>query len=203
MMLVFLLVRASGGFWTLKQKCLGARPNWLLKYYRLLWNLLMRYNGSFIEYETRFADQPLFPHGLKSIFISGDAQIGKDCVIFQQVTIGSNYVVNSKRAGAPIIGDNCLIGAGAQIIGAVKIGNNCRVGAGCVVFEDVPDNAVVVTSPARIIPRDKPSPAQFYAFRDGAWWYYADSSWVKETDSGSIGFLEKARTSAWTKQPIP
>ena len=78
------------------------------------------------------------------MFISGDAQIGKACVIFQQVTIGSNRTPGSKHWGAPIIGDNCYIGAGAKIIGNVKIGDNCRIGANAVVTKDVPSNSTIV-----------------------------------------------------------
>ena len=52
------------------------------------------------------------------------AKIGKNCTIFHQVTIGSNTLEGSKHYGAPTIGDNCFIGAGAKIIGKVKVGDN-------------------------------------------------------------------------------
>ena len=91
------------------------------------------------------------PHGFSGIFISKDAKIGKGCTIFQQVTIGSNRVKGSKGYGAPVIGDNVLIGAGAKIIGKVKIGNNAKIGAGCVVCEDVPEGATVVMPHPRVI----------------------------------------------------
>lgn len=51
----------------------------------------------------------------------------------------------------PFIGDNVSVGANAVIIGPIRIGNNVTVGAGAVVVKDVPDNAVVVGNPARII----------------------------------------------------
>src|SRR5699024_11656176 len=98
-----------------------------------------------------FASEPFFPHGITGIFISQGAKIGKDAVIFQQVTIGSNTLKGSKSYGAPVIGDNCYIGAGAKIIGGIKIGDNVRIGANAVVVKDVPDNAVVVNQPGRVI----------------------------------------------------
>ena len=49
------------------------------------------------------------------------------------------------------IGDNCYIGTGAVILGPIKIGNNVTIGANSTVIHDVPDNAVVVGSPAKII----------------------------------------------------
>ena len=90
------------------------------------------------------------PHGFYGIFISQRAKIGEGCVIFQQVTIGSNEL---QFGGAPTIGKNCLIGAGAKIIGNVHIGNNVRIGANTVVVDDVPDNCTVVMNKPRVILR--------------------------------------------------
>ena len=56
----------------------------------------------------------------------------------------------------PRIGDNVSVGANAVIIGPIRIGNNVTVGAGAVVVKDVPDNAVVVGNPARLIKYNKP-----------------------------------------------
>lgn len=53
--------------------------------------------------------------------------------------------------GAPVIGDNVFIGAGAKIIGPVHIGNNVKIGAGCIVAEDIPDDVTVVMERPRII----------------------------------------------------
>lgn len=121
---------------------------------------LNRFNA-FIPLSTQIQDMPTFPHGLNGIFISGGAQIGKQCVIFHQVTIGSNTLSDSKGKGAPIIGDNVYIGAGAKIIGGVKIGNHVRIGANCVVTKDVPDNTTVVATPIRYITKDKPMNNKF------------------------------------------
>ena len=43
------------------------------------------------------------------------------------------------------------LGAHVTIIGPVRVGNNVTIGAGSVVVKDIPDNAVVVGNPARII----------------------------------------------------
>lgn len=110
--------------------------------------------GANIATEASIADKPTFPHGIYGIFVSRGAKIGKNCVIFHQVTIGSNTIEGSKGFGAPVIGDNVYIGVGAKIIGGITIGNNCRIGAGCVVTEDVPDNSTVVMQKPRIIMRD-------------------------------------------------
>lgn len=96
---------------------------------------------------------PTFPHGPNGVFISSKAQIGNECVIFHQVTIGSNTLQGSKSQGAPQIGHNVFIGAGAKIIGNVSVGNNVRIGANCIVSKDVPDNSTVVLQQPTIIER--------------------------------------------------
>lgn len=75
-------------------------------------------------------------------------------MIYQQVTIGSNDLQNSRGGGAPTIGNNCLIGAGAKIIGDVHVGNNVRIGANAIVVDDVPDNCTVVMNKPRVIVRN-------------------------------------------------
>lgn len=52
---------------------------------------------------------------------------------------------------APVVGDHCLIGAGAVLIGDIHIGDRVKIGAGAVVHTDVPDDATVVPQPVRII----------------------------------------------------
>ena len=88
------------------------------------------------------------PHGISGIYVSHNARIGKNATIYHQVTIGEG------NGGAPVIGDNCLIGAGAKVIGGITVGDNVRIGANCVVCEDIPDNCTVVMEKARIILRD-------------------------------------------------
>lgn len=83
------------------------------------------------------------------IVVSGKVIIGKNCNISQGVTLGVTNTGNKK--GVPIIGDNVYIAPGAKIIGNVTIGKNVAIGANSVVTNDVPDNAVVVGVPARVV----------------------------------------------------
>lgn len=105
--------------------------------------------GTHLGFGASFADVPIFPHGLYGIVVSHNAMIGKNVTIYHQVTIGEG------KGGAPNIGNDVLIGAGAKIIGNVKVGNGAKIGAGCVVCKDIPDNAVVVAGEPRIIIRNK------------------------------------------------
>lgn len=99
-----------------------------------------------------FKTPPILMHGLNGILISHFAAIGANCVIYQQVTVAGD-----EKNRAAVIGDNCLIGAGAKIIGNVKIGDNVKIGANAVVVRDVPSDCTAVGVPARIIPH-KPAP---------------------------------------------
>jgi len=54
-------------------------------------------------------------------------------------------------AGNVEVGEGTHVGIGASVIQGVKIGKWATIGAGAVVIKDVPDFAVVVGSPARII----------------------------------------------------
>ena len=102
------------------------------------------------------------PHGLFGIFISDRVKLGKNCVIFPNVVLGSNTIRDSKNAGFPTIGDNVYIGAGAAIIGNVTVGDNCRIGANACVVKDVPPNSVVVGNPMRIIERSETMDNRYY-----------------------------------------
>ena len=131
--------------WKYRDKALN-NPLFRFKYYSLINKC-----NSYIPLTTNFANMPTFPHGLSGIFISQGAKIGMNCVIFHQVTIGSNTLDDSKHFGSPTIGNNVFIGCGAKIIGNVTIGNNVRIGANCIITEDVQDNCTVVMDKPRII----------------------------------------------------
>ena len=61
---------------------------------------------------------------------------------------------NRKLYSSPIfIGKNTWIGESVTILKGVSIGNNCIIGANSIVTKDIPDNVIIVGSPARIIKR--------------------------------------------------
>ena len=101
--------------------------------------------GTHLRFGACFSDIPNLPHGLYGIVISHNAVIGKNVTIYHQVTIGEG------KNGAPKIGDDVQIGAGAIIIGNVVIGNHVKIGAGAIVVDDIPSNATVVAQKSRLI----------------------------------------------------
>lgn len=102
------------------------------------------------NYQALINEGTKFPHPV-GIVISRAATIGKNCVIFQNVTIGAKFAPTLDKKYYPTIGDNCRICAGAVIIGPVKIGNNAVIGANSVVVKDVAENAIVAGVPAKFI----------------------------------------------------
>lgn len=136
-------------------------------------------HNSYIGINTYFKNMPHFPHGVSGIFISDNAKIGKNAIIFQGVTIGSNTLLDSKGSGAPTIGDNVYIGAGAKIIGNVKVGNNVRIGANAVVVEDIPNNSVVVLNKPRVIVKKNKLDNRYVKQVGKYKYYYEDGKFIK------------------------
>ena len=85
----------------------------------------------------------------QSIMVAGGSVIGRDCLIFHEVTLGTNV----GAARGPIIGDGVDLYVGARVLGPVSIGDRSVVGANCVVTHDVPPGSVVAPAPVRAAPR--------------------------------------------------
>jgi serine O-acetyltransferase len=111
----------------------------------IIWRLIHLLFSCYIPYTVELGKGVNIAHGL-GIVIHQKTKVGSNTLIYQNVTLGGR---NGK--GGPIIGENCIIGAGACILGEINIGNNVKVGANAVVLKDVPDNCTVVGVPARVI----------------------------------------------------
>ncbi len=107
-------------------------------------NRIAHRHGGYVGPETVFLGLPTLPHGLHGVFISRFARIGANCRIYQNVTIGE------VGRAAPQIGEGCLIGAGAVIIGGITIGKHVKIGAGAVISRDIPDHCTVVAQPPHV-----------------------------------------------------
>jgi serine O-acetyltransferase len=89
-------------------------------------------------------------HGM-SIVIGETAEIGDNCTIYHEVTLGGTGKDKGKRH--PTIGNNVLIGAGAKLLGPIIVGDNCMIGAGSIVLEDVKPDTTVTGTKARPVKR--------------------------------------------------
>lgn len=105
-----------------------------------------------IELRTDIGGGLLLPHA-NGIVIHPDVVIGRNCLVFQQVTIGVGRPDSSGRE-VPVIGDRVNISAGARLVGGITIGDGALIGLNAVVLHDVPPGATAVGVPARILPDD-------------------------------------------------
>lgn len=176
--------------WKLRTRCLACRVSATKSLYSGIYAYYLQSFGASIPLSTTFAGMPVFPHGPYGVFISGGARIGKNCVIFQHVMIGSNSLIDSERLGAPSIGDSCYIGVGAKIIGNVKVGNNVRIAANTVVYKDVPDNCVVTSGVQRVISNKVEKNNKFYHKYKHHWRCFDDGKWIAVTDPQELFLLE-------------
>ena len=105
-------------------------------------------SGADIPLNSKIGGGLMIPHP-NGIVIHPYAEIGPNCLIFQQVTIGAGL-----KPGLPVINGHVDIGAGAKLIGNIHIGAHGRIGANAVVLENVPDGCTAVGIPARVIIKD-------------------------------------------------
>jgi serine O-acetyltransferase len=117
----------------------GLRVAWVILRHRV-WGSI---SGADIPLNCQIGGGLLLPHP-NGVVIHPDAIVGPNCLIFQQVTLGT-----LASGGAPVIGGHVDIGAGAKILGQIVIGDHARIGANAVVLTDVPATAVAVGVPAR------------------------------------------------------
>lgn len=63
----------------------------------------------------------------------------------------TKMILGYSKIGRIDIGDDVFIGAASIVLPNVKIGNRVIIGAGSIVTKNIPDNSVVVGSPAKVI----------------------------------------------------
>lgn len=85
--------------------------------------------------------------------VLGAATIGANVTLYQQVTLGARdmdfaYTLSLR----PTVEDGVVISAGAKVLGGLTLGQGCVIGANAVVLGDVPPRHVAVGIPARLLP---------------------------------------------------
>lgn len=96
-------------------------------------------------------DKGLFLPHFGSIVVNANCKIGKNCMIQNNVNIGTN----GGSSIAPKIGNNVYIGPGAVIFGEITIADNCYIGANAVVNKSfLEPYSVIVGVPARVVNKE-------------------------------------------------
>ena len=115
---------------------------------RLLSHISRFLTGIEIHPGAKIGEGFFIDHGM-GVVIGETSEIGDNVTLYQGVTLGGTSHQRTKRH--PTLGNNVVVGVGAQLIGAITIGDNTKVGAGSVVVTSVPANATVVGVPGRVV----------------------------------------------------
>ena len=122
---------------------------------RIISQTVRFFTGIEIHPGAKIGKNLFIDHGM-GVVIGETSEIGNNVTIYHAVTLGgSSPSINSERQRHekrhPTIGDDVVIGSGAQIIGPIKVGNKSRIASNAVVVKDVPDNATMVGIPAKAV----------------------------------------------------
>ena len=122
---------------------------------RIISQTIRFFTGIEIHPGAKIGKNLFIDHGM-GVVIGETSEIGDNVTIYHAVTLGgSSPSIDSERQRHekrhPTIGNDVVIGSGAQIIGPIKVGNNARIAANAVVVKDVPENATMVGIPAKAV----------------------------------------------------
>ena len=122
---------------------------------RIISQTIRFFTGIEIHPGAKIGKNLFIDHGM-GVVIGETSEIGDNVTIYHAVTLGgSSPAIDSERQRHekrhPTIGDDVVIGSGAQIIGPIKVGNNARIAANAVVVKDVPENSTMIGIPAKAV----------------------------------------------------
>tara|TARA_B100000579_G_C22760478_1_gene818683 strand:+ start:363 stop:941 length:579 start_codon:yes stop_codon:yes gene_type:complete len=122
---------------------------------RVISQTIRFFTGIEIHPGAKIGKNLFIDHGM-GVVIGETSEIGDNVTIYHAVTLGGiSPSIDSERQRHekrhPTIGNDVVIGSGAQIIGPVKVGNGSRIAANAVVVNDVPENTTMVGVPAKAI----------------------------------------------------
>jgi serine O-acetyltransferase len=125
------------------------------------WRILARWISQLGRFMTGIEIHPgatigksfFVDHGM-GVVVGETAVIGDNVTLYHGVTLGGvSPSVDSEsqreQKRHPTLGDNVIVGSGAQVLGPIDVGHGVRVGANAVVTRDIPCCVTVVGIPAK------------------------------------------------------
>lgn len=109
--------------------------------------LAMILTGASIQPRARIGPGLYLGHA-RGIVINDRAVLGAGCTLSHEVTIGQDV---SPPYGVPTLGRGVYVAPGAKVFGAISVGDHVAIGANAVVRGDLPDRAIAVGIPARVV----------------------------------------------------
>ncbi len=120
---------------------------------RFISHLSRIFTGIEIHPGALIGDNVFFDHAM-GVVVGETAVVGNGCTIYQGVTLGGTSLYKGTKRH-PTLGDNVVVGAGAQVLGGFLVGDGAKIGSNAVVTKPVPAGATAVGNPARIIQVDQ------------------------------------------------
>lgn len=149
----------------------------LYRFSHWLWKLGLKLPGRVVSYIGRFitgieihpgatiGERFFIDHGM-GVVIGETATIGNDVTLYHDVTLGGvspgDDAKGSKRH--PQVGNNVIIGSGAQLLGPITVGDHARIGSNSVVVKNVEAGTTVVGIPAHAIKEKSVIPVKLDGF---------------------------------------
>ena len=130
------------------------------RFAHVLWKFGLKFIARFISFFMRWLTgieihpaaivgrRFFIDHGM-GVVIGETSEIGDNVFIYHGVTLGGLNTKKGKRH--PTIGNNVVIGAGAQVLGPMRIGDYTKIGSGSVVLQHVPEYSTVIGVPGRVV----------------------------------------------------
>jgi serine O-acetyltransferase len=133
-----------------------------------IWNKGLHMFARFISTVSRFltgieihpgakiGERLFIDHGM-GVVIGETARVGNNVTIYHGVTLGGVSPQDDEKGSCrhPQIEDDVIIGAGAQVLGAITVGEHAKIGANSVVTSNVDAHSIMVGIPARKIDKRK------------------------------------------------
>lgn len=114
---------------------------------QVMYRLIFLLAGAVIPMSVEIGEGSRLAYGGLGVVLHERVRIGRNVALAPQVTLGGRV----GHHDVPIVEDDCYIGVGAKVLGAVRIGRGAHIGANAVVVKDVPAMAVAAGVPARIL----------------------------------------------------
>lgn len=134
---------------------------------RVLAQIVRFLTGVEIHPGARIGKGFFIDHGM-GVVIGETTEIGDNVTLYHGVTLGGTKAFSACGKNTakrhPTLGNNVIVGAGAQILGPIKVGNDSKIGANAVVLKDVAAGQTVVGVPAHKVEKTKAKPEIFEAY---------------------------------------
>lgn len=131
------------------------RPQYNKLFYQLLRDLGVNMGGvpRFISDDVYLddIDYSLLSIGARVTISKGVTLLVHDFSVTQPLTMKNTNIIGACLLKPILISDGCFIGANCIILPGTNIGKNTIIGAGSVVKGNIPDNAVVIGNPAKVV----------------------------------------------------